>query len=161
MSLLDDIRKALQGEKKSEFLGQILKEKELFDALKEAGLTVQVENPQARARETVGGLLTQIQKVDLIDLITEILTIDTINDIVAVDLIGLINKITEITTIGGISSPVDPYSLGSKVKVLDKIAFTYNGDGTIATVKGYEGASLTYTLSFTWSSGTLTNVVRT
>jgi len=203
MSLIDDIRKALQGENKSEFIGQILKEQAFYDALRNAGLTVSVADPTERGRLQPYGVLSKVQKIDLVDLITEITTIkniesldlidaitsislidnitnlgtlnllntvnliksissiDAIANVSSIDLIDLINKISEITTIGSIASPVDPYSLTSKTKVLDKIEFTYNADGTVATVKGYEGANLKYTLTFTWTAaGSLTNIVR-
>jgi len=163
-SLIDEIRKALKGEKKSEFIDQILKEKALYDALKEAGYVPTTEDVQERARLRPEGILSLVEKINLVDLISEITTIKNIANIANtanVDLIDLINRINEITTIGSIASPVDPYSLTSKTKVLDKIAFTYNADGTVETVKGYEGASLKYTLTFTWTAGSLTNIVRT
>ena len=47
---------------------------------------------------------------------------------------------------------------GSKIT---KLAFTWNPDGTIATLKAYEGAKLLFTLSFTWNSdGSLKEVSR-
>jgi len=92
-SLLDDIIKALKGEKKSELINQILKEKALHDALKEAGLTIVAEDTHERARLMPYGILSKVQKIDLIDLITEITNIRSI------DLIDLITRIDEITTI--------------------------------------------------------------
>jgi hypothetical protein len=101
MSLIDDIRKALQGEKKSEFLSQILKEKALYDALHEAGLTVVAEDAQARARQQPYGVLSKVMKIDLVDLISEISLIDNITNIGTLNLlntIGTINKINPSAT---------------------------------------------------------------
>jgi len=96
MSLIDDIRKALQGEKKSEFLSQILKEKALYDALHEAGLTVVAEDVQARAREQPYGVLSKVMKIDLVDLISEISLIDNITNIGTLNEINTINSINAI-----------------------------------------------------------------
>lgn len=44
---------------------------------------------------------------------------------------------------------------------LTKLGFTWNTDGTIATLLGYDGASLLFSLTFTWNSdGTLAEVAR-
>ena len=116
MSLIDDIRKALQGEKKSEFLGQILKEKALYDALREAGLTVVAEDAQARALQRPFGVLSKVQKIDLVDLITEITTIKTLEVLAEItniqnlesldliDRIALIDSITNIDTLANITN---------------------------------------------------------
>jgi len=101
-SLLDDIRKALQGEKKSEFLSQILKEKALYDALHEAGLTVVAEDVQARAREQPYGVLSKVMKIDLVDLISEISLIDNITNIGTLDKINDVSLIESITNISNI-----------------------------------------------------------
>ena len=115
-SILDDIRKALQGEKKTEFLSQILKEKALYDALREAGLTVVAEDAQARAREQPYGVLSKVMKIDLVDLITEITTIKTlevlaeitnIKNLESLDLIdrvALIDRITNVDTLANITN---------------------------------------------------------
>jgi len=66
MSLIDDIRKALQGEKKSDFIDQLLKEKSLYEALHDAGYVVVVDDPQARARVQPLGVLSTQQKLDAI-----------------------------------------------------------------------------------------------
>jgi hypothetical protein len=45
---------------------------------------------------------------------------------------------------------------------LTKLAFTWNPDGTLATLKTYDGADLLFTLIFTWSGdGSLKEVART
>ena len=47
-------------------------------------------------------------------------------------------------------------------KKLTKLGFTWNSDGTLASLIAYEGAELLFTLSFTWSlGGTLREVART
>ena len=104
MSLIDDIRKALQGEKKSEFLSQILKEKALYDALREAGLTVVAEDAQARALQRPFGVLSKVQKIDLVDLITEITTIKNIESIDLIDAITNISNIANIANIENIAN---------------------------------------------------------
>lgn len=114
-------------------------------------------------RESYKSLLDRIKKIDLVDLITEISTIATIQNLSSVGIIDLINKISEITTIKKIESVeglVDAYSLTSKTKILDKLEFAYSG-GNISTIKGYEGEDQTFTLTFTWSGGALTQIVRT
>jgi len=91
MSLLDDIRKALQGEKKSEFIDQILKEQEFWDALHKAGLTVTAADTTERGRLQPFGVLSKVLKVDLVDLITEISNITNIGTIGQINKIGFIN----------------------------------------------------------------------
>jgi len=80
-NLIDEIRKALKGERKSEFIDQLLKEKELYDALKKTGITVEAEDTRERAVLRPYGVLSKVQKIDQIDVVE------------------LINKITEITTL--------------------------------------------------------------
>jgi len=47
-------------------------------------------------------------------------------------------------------------------KKITKNAFTWNPDGTLATLKAYDGAELLFTLTFTWNpDGTLQQVART
>ena len=41
-----------------------------------------------------------------------------------------------------------------------KWVFTWNIDDTMATAAAYEGASLLFTLTYTWNSGNLESVVR-
>jgi hypothetical protein len=43
---------------------------------------------------------------------------------------------------------------------ITKIAFTWNVDGTLASLRAYDGADLLFTLMFTWN-GTLSEVART
>ena len=43
---------------------------------------------------------------------------------------------------------------------ITKLAFTWNIDGTPASLKAYDGADLLFTLTFTWN-GTLSEVART
>jgi hypothetical protein len=46
-------------------------------------------------------------------------------------------------------------------KRITRLAFTWNADGTIATLSAYDGEELLFTLSFTWNpNGTLQNIVR-
>jgi hypothetical protein len=88
-SWLDDIIKALKGEKKSELINQILKEKALYDALKEAGLTIVAEDTHERAREMPYGILSKVQKIDeltllkTLEVLEELTTIKTIETIVS------------------------------------------------------------------------------
>ncbi len=45
---------------------------------------------------------------------------------------------------------------------LSKLGFTWNSDGTLATLRAYDGQDLLFTLSFTWNlEGTLREVART
>ncbi|MEM3356999.1 MAG: hypothetical protein QW166_04140 [Candidatus Bathyarchaeia archaeon] len=47
-------------------------------------------------------------------------------------------------------------------KKITKFAFTWNVDGTIATLKAYDGDELLFTLTFSWNvDGTLKEVNRT
>jgi hypothetical protein len=47
-------------------------------------------------------------------------------------------------------------------KKLSKLGFTWNSDGTLATLRAYDGEELLFTLSFTWNlEGTLREVART
>jgi hypothetical protein len=44
---------------------------------------------------------------------------------------------------------------------LTKLGFTWNLDGTLATLRAYDGADLLFSLTFTWNTdGTLDEVVR-
>jgi hypothetical protein len=46
-------------------------------------------------------------------------------------------------------------------KRITKLAFTWNSDGTLATLKAHEGETLLFILSFTWNvDGTLKEVIR-
>lgn len=45
---------------------------------------------------------------------------------------------------------------------LTKAAFSWNVDGTLASLKAYDGVDLLFTLTFTWNAdGTLKEVART
>ncbi len=45
---------------------------------------------------------------------------------------------------------------------LTKVAFTWNADGSLATLRGYEGGEAIFTLAFTWDvNGLLKEVART
>lgn len=47
-------------------------------------------------------------------------------------------------------------------KKVTKLAFTWNADGTLATLKAYMGEELLFTLMFSWNlDGTLREVTRT
>ncbi len=47
-------------------------------------------------------------------------------------------------------------------KRVTKLAFTWNPDGSISTLKVYQGEELLFTLTFTWNAdGTLKEVART
>ena len=47
-------------------------------------------------------------------------------------------------------------------KKLTKLGLTWNSDGTLASLKAYDGADLLFTLAFTWNlDGTLREVART
>lgn len=105
MGLLDEIRKALESEKKSEFIDQILKEKGLFDALHDAGLTITALDPSERGLQRPFGVLSKVQKIDLIDLIE------------LINRIKLIDEITLISTIATVGS----MTLLDRITQLDKI----------------------------------------
>ncbi len=45
-------------------------------------------------------------------------------------------------------------------KRVTKLAFTWNADGAVDTVKVYENAELLFTLSFSWNSGALQDITR-
>jgi hypothetical protein len=47
-------------------------------------------------------------------------------------------------------------------KKIAKYAFTWNGDGTVATIKAYDGSdALLFTLAFTWNDdGSLDSITR-
>ncbi len=45
---------------------------------------------------------------------------------------------------------------------ITKLAFTWNVDGTLATLKAYDGNDMLFTLAFTWNmDGSLKEVART
>jgi hypothetical protein len=90
VSLIDEIRKILEGENKNQFIEQILKEQAFYEALHKTGLTITVADPTERGRLLPYGVLSKVQKIDLIDLI------DVINDI------KLIEEITHIGTIASV-----------------------------------------------------------
>ena len=47
-------------------------------------------------------------------------------------------------------------------KKITKLAFTWNADGTLETLKAYDGAELLFTLTFSWNpDGSLKEVART
>ena len=46
-------------------------------------------------------------------------------------------------------------------KKISRYAFTWNTDGTLSALEGYDGDELLFTLSFTWNSdGTLQQISR-
>jgi hypothetical protein len=45
-------------------------------------------------------------------------------------------------------------------KRVTKLAFTWNADGTPSTLAVYDGAELLFTLTFTYSSGSLQDITR-
>lgn len=106
-----------------------------------------------------------INTVNVLKLLKEITTIKNIESIETIGLTDLTQVITEVKSVDVVKSiegTVDPYSLSSKSKVLDKLALTYDAEtGDILTVKGYEGEDLKFTLTFTWTDGALTEIVRT
>ncbi len=45
---------------------------------------------------------------------------------------------------------------------ITKLAFTWNADGTLATLRAYDGTDLLFILAFTWNmDGSLNEVART
>ena len=44
---------------------------------------------------------------------------------------------------------------------ITKLAFTWNVDGTLASLLAYDGADLLFTLTFTWNDNALSEVART
>jgi hypothetical protein len=116
-SLIDDIRKALQGEKKSDFIDQILKEEAFYDALRKAGLTVTAADPTERGRLQPFGVLSKVMKIDLVDLITEITNIQNIGYLGYIDFINRIQTIDLITKL----SQLDVVDVINSIKNLDKI----------------------------------------
>lgn len=45
---------------------------------------------------------------------------------------------------------------------ITKLAFTWNGDGTLESLRAYDGADMLFTLAFSWNmEGTLKEVART
>jgi hypothetical protein len=126
MGLLDEIRKALESQQKSDFIDQILKEKSLHDALHDAGFTIVVDDPQARARQQPFGLLSTIQKIDLIDLIE------------VINRIKLIDEITLISTIATVGS----MTLLDRITQLDKIHPDPTGGDEKVGNGGFETGSL-------------------
>ena len=58
-----------------------------------------------------------------------------------------------------ILSQIASAPLGKKIT---KFAFTWNSDGTLQTLKFYDGSELLFTLTFTWNAdGMLVQVERT
>jgi hypothetical protein len=102
-TIIDEIRKILKGEKKTEFINQILKEKALTDALRQAGFTPSPEDAQERATERPFGVLSKIQKIDQLDLIKLVETIQKINQIDNIANLGTLNQINRIQQINSIT----------------------------------------------------------
>lgn len=127
MGLLDEIRKALESEKTSEFIDQILKEKSLHNALHDAGYSIVVDDPQARGMQRPFGVLSKVQKIDLIDLI---------------ELINRIKLIDEITLISTIST-VGSMTLLDRINQIDKIHPDTSLNGEQMTNGDFETGDLT------------------
>jgi hypothetical protein len=125
--LITQIMKRLKGspQARADFIQQLINEQDLYNTLKDSGVTTDISDPQARARNQPFGVLSAVQKINLVDLITEITTIknidlvaaitnianlasldliDLITRIALIDRITLIDTITSITTIGKIRS---------------------------------------------------------
>ncbi len=52
-------------------------------------------------------------------------------------------------------------ALASVKTDLTKLEFTWNADGTLATLKAFKGSEVLYTLAFAWNAdGTLQSVTR-
>lgn len=80
MGVIEDLKKLLADpKKKSEFMQQLLKEKELYDKFKEIGLTVASEDVRERARLALG-VLTLVEKVTQVDVLLELRKITEIVD---------------------------------------------------------------------------------
>jgi len=126
-TIIDEIRKILKGEKKTEFINQILKEKALTDALRQAGFTPSPEDAQERATERPFGVLSKIQKIDQTDLIKLVETIQKINQIDNIANLGTINQLNTVQQI----SKINPQ--GSYNVVIDLINRIAQVD-TISTV---------------------------
>jgi hypothetical protein len=61
-----------------------------------------------------------------------------------------------------IHSALSQIAAPSSGKRVTKIAFTWNPDGTLSTLKTYEGEELLFTLAFSWNEdGLLAEVART
>lgn len=134
-SLIEEIRKALKGKNKNQFIEQILKEKALYDALKKTGITIQAEDTRERAVLRPYGVLSKVQKIDQIDLIelikkiTEITTLKTletlsevtnIKNVESIDLIDQITQISELTTLQTLSEVTNIKNVES-IDLIDQI----------------------------------------
>jgi len=99
MSIVDEIIEALKGKKtpqeKSQIIDQILREKQLYETLKSAGLTLTPTEATERARLKPEGIMSLVEKVNLIDLITKITEITTIKTLEKLNLIVEITRILE------------------------------------------------------------------
>ena len=115
--LITQIMKRLKGspQARADFIQQLIAEQGLYNALKDSGVATDISDPQARARSQPFGVLSAVQKINLVDLITEISTIKNIDLVAAItnianlasldliDRITLIDTITSIGTIGEIA----------------------------------------------------------
>ena len=80
-SLIEDLKKVwkeLQPKEKSEFMAQLLKEKDVYDKFKSLGLSLTSADVRERARLALG-VLTLVEKVTQVDVIKEIAGIVNIN----------------------------------------------------------------------------------
>lgn len=95
-NLLDEIQAYLKKAKKREktqFIDQLLKEKDLEEALREAGLPSTLEDIQSRARERPEGVLTAKEILDRIDKILEVAVIKVIEEITILETLKNIESI--------------------------------------------------------------------
>jgi len=121
-SIVDEIIEALKGKKTlqatNELIEQLKNERALFDRFRNAGLTATTEDLQGRARLRPEGILSKIEKVDLIDLIEKINLIKLIEEITH---IGTIDKITTIDNLQH-----GTLTLLEKIEQLDRLNPSYD-----------------------------------
>jgi hypothetical protein len=142
-TIIDEIRKILKGEKKTEFINQILKEKALTDALRQAGFTPSPEDAQERATERPFGVLTKIQKIDQLDLIKLVETIQKINQIDTIANLGTINQLNTIQQINKINPSATENVVIDRISKVQQIDNVSN-IGSIGVVQAISDSLFSY-----------------
>jgi hypothetical protein len=103
--LLEFFKKASVPER-NQLMQEFLKEKAFYDVLHSAGLTIAVEDPQARGRIQPFGVASNILKINVVDELTLLKTLQLIQTIAKIQQINpqgsknvVIDEISQITTI--------------------------------------------------------------
>jgi len=104
--LVTQILKRLKGspKDKADFINQLKNEQDLFNALKDAGFTPDVSDPQGRARSQPLDVLSSTHNIHIVDEVTLLKTLAELTLLKKVDEVTLMKVLEEITLIKTIRS---------------------------------------------------------